>query len=75
MFFCLGELPASVLLNPPGAMTLPVRLASLLHFGRDALVAALCVTLCGLVVCVLALGLLLSGGPIRLPFRHAPRAG
>jgi ABC-type Fe3+ transport system permease subunit len=72
--FCLGELPAAVLVNPPGVMTLPVRLASLLHFGKDALVAALCVILCGLVAAVLLLGLLLTGGPIRPRLRHAYRA-
>lgn len=63
--FCLGELSASVLVNPPGTMTLPVRLASLLHFGKDSIVASLCVMLCGVVGAVLALGFL-AGGPIRL---------
>ncbi|MCZ7646717.1 MAG: hypothetical protein M5U26_15760 [Planctomycetota bacterium] len=37
-----GELAASILLNPVGFMTLPVRISSLLHFGQDELLAALC---------------------------------
>lgn len=54
LVLCMGELTAAVLVNPPGAMTLPVRLASLLHFGEDAVVAALCTT-----YSVFLLGLLL----------------
>jgi len=30
------------LLNPIGLSTLPVRISSLLHFGKDELLAALC---------------------------------
>lgn len=37
-----GELAASILLNPAGFSTLPVRMSSLLHFGKDELLAALC---------------------------------
>lgn len=70
----LGELSASVLVDPPGAMTLPVRLASLLHFGKDSLVAALCVMLVALVLVVLLLGTLLAGRPVRLRLSHAHRA-
>ncbi|MFC1706043.1 hypothetical protein ACFL59_04365 [Planctomycetota bacterium] len=64
--FCLGELPASALLNPPGFMTLPVRIASLLHFGEDRIVAALCLTLCALVVAVFTVGLLLTNRRLEL---------
>jgi iron(III) transport system permease protein len=71
---CLGELSASVLVDPPGTMTLPVRLASLLHFGKDSLVAALCVMLVGLVSTVLLLGTLIAGRPLRLWLAHADRA-
>ena len=71
---CLGELSASVLVNPPGGMTLSVRLASLLHLGKDSVVASLCVMLSGLVLAVLALGLLIVGRPLRLRFQHADRA-
>ncbi|GMV83425.1 MAG: ABC transporter permease [Planctomycetota bacterium] len=38
----VGELACSILINPVGFMTLPVRLSSLLHFGQDELLAALC---------------------------------
>lgn len=70
---CLGELSAAVLVSPPGTMTLPVRLASLLHFGQDSIVAALCVMLTGLVASILFLGSLLAGAPLRLRL-HADRA-
>jgi ABC-type Fe3+ transport system permease subunit len=71
---CLGELSASVLINPPGTMTLPVRLASLLHFGKDPIVASLCVILTAVAGAVLLLGLLIVGSPIRLRLHHADRA-
>ncbi|MBI4243527.1 MAG: iron ABC transporter permease [Planctomycetes bacterium] len=45
----MGELSASVLINPPGYMTIPVRIASLLHFGEDSIVASLCIILCALI--------------------------
>jgi iron(III) transport system permease protein len=70
----LGELSAAVLVSPPGTMTLPVRIASLLHFGKDSIVAALCVMLCGLVLAVLSLGFLLSGRPLGLSPARAHRA-
>ena len=40
--FVLGELGAAILLNQVGYSTLPVRLSSLLHFGKDELLAGLC---------------------------------
>jgi len=40
--FTAGELGCAILLQPPGYATLPVRISSLLHFGKDELVAALC---------------------------------
>lgn len=39
----IGELSCSILLQPVGYGTLPVRLSGLLHFGKDELLAALCV--------------------------------
>jgi iron(III) transport system permease protein len=71
---CFGELSAAVLINPPGTMTLPVRLASLLHFGKDSIVASLCVILTSVVGAVLLLGLLVAGSPFRLRLTHADRA-
>lgn len=70
----LGELSAAVLVSPPGSMTLAIRLASLLHFGKDSIVAALCVMLCALVVVLLTLGMLLAGAPLGLRLQHADRA-
>ncbi|MBI3827992.1 MAG: iron ABC transporter permease [Planctomycetes bacterium] len=37
-----SELACAIMLNPIGFATLPVRLSSLLHFGKDELLAALC---------------------------------
>ncbi|MCW8130199.1 MAG: iron ABC transporter permease [Planctomycetota bacterium] len=41
--FAASELACSILLNPVGWSTLPVRMSSLLHFGKDELLASLCV--------------------------------
>lgn len=56
----LGEISASVLVNPPGLMTLPVRIASLLHFSEDRTIAALSLMLSFFVSAVFAVGLLLA---------------
>lgn len=69
----LGELPAAVLVAPPGGMTLAVRIESLLHFGKDGIVAALCVVEAGLVLAVLALACAWAGLPGG-GRAHAPRA-
>lgn len=59
--FAAGELAAAVLVEPPGTTTLAVRLATLLHFGEDGLVAALCLLLAGVVGVSLAVAGLLVG--------------
>jgi ABC-type Fe3+ transport system permease subunit len=64
----LGELTAAVVVYPPGGMTLPVRLASLLHFGEEAIVAALTAMLSGFGVGCLVLCQLLMNRPLRLDF-------
>ncbi|MBI4563514.1 MAG: iron ABC transporter permease [Planctomycetes bacterium] len=71
--FCLGELSASVLVNPPGTMTLPVRIASLLHFGKDSIVASLCLILTIFTALVLVLGMLLVNRPLRVRLQDADR--
>jgi iron(III) transport system permease protein len=62
----LGELSAAVLVTPPGVMTLPVRLASLLHFGEEPVVAALCVMLSGCILGLLGLTQSVLGRPWRV---------
>lgn len=62
----LGELSAAVAVYPPGEMTLPVRLASLLHFGEDSVVAALCLMVSGFVIGLLLLCQLLMNRPLRI---------
>ncbi|MCK6474608.1 MAG: hypothetical protein L6R28_23055 [Planctomycetes bacterium] len=37
-----GELNASILLSPVGYSTLPIRISSLLHFGKDEMLAGMC---------------------------------
>ena len=60
----LGALSAAVLVYPAGEMTLPVRLASLLHFGEDAIVAALCLMVSCFVIGLLLLCQLLVRRPL-----------
>jgi len=50
--FCLGELGTSLLVMPPGAETLTLRLFNLMHYGAQDVVAvlALLVVACGLAV-------------------------
>lgn len=64
--FAMGELGASAMVNPPGKMTLAMRISSLLHFGEDRIVAALCLTLSGLILVVFLLGLLLLNRKLEL---------
>jgi iron(III) transport system permease protein len=48
--FSAGELGASVLVVPPGTTTLSVRIFTLLHYGADEMVAALCLFLISCIV-------------------------
>ncbi|MHC4514052.1 MAG: ABC transporter permease [Planctomycetota bacterium] len=70
---CLGELAAAVLVNPPGSMTLPVRIASLLHFGKDDVVAALCLVIAAFILGILLLCILIANRPIHIRLQHADR--
>jgi ABC-type spermidine/putrescine transport system permease subunit II/DNA-binding beta-propeller fold protein YncE len=47
---CLWDVESMVLIVPPGGETLALRIFNLLHFGHNAQVNALCVTLLGLAV-------------------------
>ncbi|MBN1419954.1 MAG: iron ABC transporter permease [Planctomycetes bacterium] len=67
----LGELSAAAIVYPPGGMTLPVRLASLLHFGEDAVVAALCLMISAFAIGVVLLSTLIARRPPRLRLSHA----
>jgi iron(III) transport system permease protein len=64
--FAMGELGASAMVNPPGMMTLSMRISSLLHFGEDRIVAALCLTLSGLILIVFLFGLILLNRKVEL---------
>ena len=51
----VGEIGASILVNPPGFSTLPIRIHSLLHYGEDEIVAALCLLLVAIALVPFAL--------------------
>ncbi len=39
---CMGELNATMMIDPPGLMTLPKRIANLVHYSYDSYLAAMC---------------------------------
>jgi len=51
---CLWDVETLVLIYPPGGETLALRIFNLLHYGHNAQVNALCVTLLALAVAPLA---------------------
>jgi iron(III) transport system permease protein len=51
----LGELAATVLVVPPGPTTISVRIFSLIHYGVDDRVAAICLVLCGALATLVAI--------------------
>ncbi len=57
---CLRELSGTLLVSPPGAETLAVRIYSLYHYGAGRLVAALSLILVGTSIGVLAMAMLLA---------------
>lgn len=64
--FTMGELTASAVVEPPGVTTLAVRLASLLHFGEDGIVSALCLLTALLVALGYAIASLLVANVLEL---------
>ena len=52
----VGELAATVLVVPPGPTTISVRIFSLIHYGVDDRVAAICLVLCGALAGLVAIG-------------------
>ena len=46
----LSELGVTIMVNPPGFITLPVRIFSLYHFGADDQVASLCLIMAAVVM-------------------------
>lgn len=68
MVLPMGELGATIIVAPPGASTLMMRLYNLLHYGESKEVAALCVVLMALAL--LAAGVTMAA--VRAVARHAP---
>jgi ABC-type spermidine/putrescine transport system permease subunit II/DNA-binding beta-propeller fold protein YncE len=73
---CLWDVESMILVVPPGGETLALRVFNLLHYGHNAQVNALCLTLLAVAVAPLCLSCLLGRA---LPFHasrsthHAPR--
>jgi ABC-type Fe3+ transport system permease subunit/sugar lactone lactonase YvrE len=65
---CLWDVESILLIVPPGGETLALRIFNLLHYGHNAQVNALCLTLLGL-----ALVPLLAWAPARLGWRRLHR--
>jgi len=65
---CLWDVESILLVVPPGGETLALRIFNLLHYGHNAQVNALCLTLLGLAVAPLLVGSL-----ARLAFRTVRR--
>lgn len=57
--FAFGELPASVLVAPPGVVTLPIQVFNRLHYGAEKEVAGVCLGTLALLA-----GLLLVGASV-----------
>lgn len=66
----IGELPATVLVAPPGLPTLSLRIFNLLHYGVEDQVAGICLALL-LIVGLIALALY---GMVGAAFRHHLRS-
>lgn len=67
---CMGELDATSLVCPPGAILLSVRVHSLMHYGPNSLAAALSViTTLVILVCAAITALVFTKG---IQARHAP---
>jgi ABC-type spermidine/putrescine transport system permease subunit II len=57
---CAGELTVSILVNQPGGQTLPKPIFNLMHIGESERVAALSLTLFGLVSLAFSIGAALN---------------
>jgi iron(III) transport system permease protein len=64
--FSLGEIGATVLIQPPGLQTLTVRAFNALHFGSSESVAGLCLAMAILAYSVAAASISVFGGGLRL---------
>lgn len=57
--FCMGELGTTLLVIPPGEATLTIRIYTLMHYGANQLVSALCIILIGITLSPILIGKLL----------------
>ena len=72
---CLWDVESMILVVPPGGETLALRVFNLLHYGHNAQVNALCLTLLALAVLPLVLRKVwcVVRGASSVPTHHAPR--
>jgi DNA-binding beta-propeller fold protein YncE len=71
---CLWDVESMILVVPPGGETLALRVFNLLHYGHNAQVNALCLTLLVLAVCPLVIwkAWCVARGTCRALRQHAP---
>ena len=55
-----GELGTTLLIIPPGRETIPIKIYNLMHYGADQKVAALCLIIINLIICMSGIFLLLK---------------
>ena len=53
--FCMGELGTTLLVIPPGEATLPIRIYTLMHYGANQIVSALCIILIAMTIIPVAI--------------------
>lgn len=58
----LGDLAASILVVPPGVITLPIRIFGLMHYGVEDQVAGICLVLVAVFAVVAAGAIRLGAG-------------
>lgn len=54
--FSMGEIGTTLLVIPPGEATLPIRIYTLMHYGANQLVSALCIILIGVTLLPIIIG-------------------
>jgi len=51
--FCMRELPVTLLVIPPGTLTLPIKMESILHIGSEQTIAAICLVYISVIFTIL----------------------
>jgi iron(III) transport system permease protein len=62
----MGELGTTLLVYPSGCDTLPIRIFTLMHYGPESLVAALCVILIAVTILPLTIFAKITGRMVKI---------